>query len=306
MVERIVIVGTGYVGLELARQALERGFSVIGTSRSPQTSEKLIEMGAQALRFDVLDDPVEKLSEVLDEHAAVVYSVPTVYRDYEEADTGMARHVEPVDRVLQTSARAGVERFVYLSSTSVYGDQEGGWVDENTPRAPTSPYGKMRRDIENQVLDYSRDMAVNIARLVGIYGPGRTILEYMKTGRYKLVDGGKKPTNRVHVYDIAQSILAMIERAPQGGRVYNVCDGDPRTVAELVDFLVDRLDIDRPEEVSFEQYAKTRGPNVAARWKNTYRCSSNRLVDDLGVSLRYPNVLEGYRSIFGLEKGEEG
>ncbi|WP_168210821.1 SDR family oxidoreductase [Persicimonas caeni] len=304
MVERIVIVGTGYVGLELARQAIERGFAVTGTSRSPETLARLEGMGATGLRFDVLDDPVEKLAEVLDEHAAVVYSVPTVYRDYEEAESGMPRHVEPVDRVLQTCAGAGVERFVYLSSTSVYGDQDGAWVDEGTPRAPTSPYGKMRRDIENQVLDYDRDMAVNIARLVGIYGPGRTILEYIKSGRYKLVDGGKKPTNRVHVYDIAQSILAMIERGPQGGRVYNVSDGDPRTVAELVDFLVDRLGVERPEEVSFEQYAKTRGPNVAARWKNTYRCSNNRLVDELGVSLRYPNVLEGYRAIFGL--GEEG
>ena len=301
MAEQLVIIGAGYVGKELARQAIEQGLEVVGTSRTKKALEGLAETGATGLRWDVLGDPVETLVEYLGQETAVVYSVPTVYRDYEAPGEGMARHVEPVDRVLEACTRHGLERFVYLSSTSVYGDQEGKWLDENTLRAPTSPYGKMRRDIENHVLDFGGEFSVNVARLVGIYGPGRTILEYVKSGRYKLVDGGKKPTNRIHVFDIAQSLLAMIERGPKGARVYNLCDGDPRTVAELIDFLVDRLGIERPDEVSFEQYAKTRGPNVAARWKNTYRCSSNRLVDELEVELRYQNAIEGYRAIFGVD-----
>jgi nucleoside-diphosphate-sugar epimerase len=288
----------------LVEQAVEQGYEVAATSRSAQTRAELEALGATAVNWDALDDPVERLDEVIDEGTAVVYSVPTVYRDYEDSSEGLARHVEPVERVLAMCARRGAKRFIYLSSTSVYGDQEGGWVDENTGRAPTSAYGKMRRDIEDHVLGYGRELPVNVARLVGIYGPGRTILQYVESGRYKLVDGGKKPTNRIHVDDIVRALLAMIERGAKGARVYNVCDGDPHTVAELIDFLVDRLGIDRPEEVSLEEYAKTRGPNVAARWKNTYRCKGDRLVDELGVELRFPNVLEGYRAIFGLDDGQ--
>lgn len=300
MAKRITIVGAGYVGLELTRQALEQGYEVVGTTRSAETQQKLDEMGAEWVEWDVLEDPVETLEDYLDEATAVVYSIPTVYRDYEDTEQGMPRHVDPVDRVIRACVKNSVNRFIYLSSTSVYGDQGGDWVDEGTPRAPTSPYGKMRRDIENHVLDFGDQIDVNVARLVGIYGPHRTIVDYIQSGRYKLVDGGKKPTNRIHVEDIARTILAMIERGPRGARVYNVCDGDPHTVAEVVDFLVDRLGLERPPEISLEDYAKMRGPNVAARWKNTYRCGNKRLTDELGVELRYPNVLEGYRSIFDL------
>ena len=115
-----------------------------------------------------------------------------------------------------------------------------------------------------------------------------------------MVDGGEKPTNRVHIEDIAQSVLAMIERAPRGSRIYNVCDGHPHTVRELVDFLVDELDVERPEEVTLEEYARRRGPNVAARWKTMYRCDNQRLLDDLGVQLRYPDAIDGYKAIFDI------
>ena len=300
MTERIVIVGAGYVGAELARQAVSEGYEVVGTTRSQETVGKLADVGATPVRFDVLDDPIDALAEHIGEGAAVVYSVPTVFREYDTKGDGMPRHVEPVDRVLRACVDKGAARFVYLSSTSVYGNKKGAWVDETTPRAPSSPYGKMRRDIENHVLDFGDQIAVNVARLVGIYGPHRTILEYIQTGRYKLVEGGQKPSNRIHVEDIVQSIVAMIERGPSGTRVYNVCDGDPRTVAELVDFLVERVGIERPPEISLEEYARQRGPNVAARWKNTYRCKNDRLVDELGVQLRYPNAIEGYRAIFGI------
>lgn len=300
MVERIVIVGAGYVGQELARQAGELGLEVVGTTRSKKTSEALAGVGAAAMFWDVIDDPLDPLAELLDEHTAVVYSVPTLFREYEGAAAGLARHVEPVERVLRACGAREVQRFVYLSSTSVYGDHGGARVDEGSSLVPTSPFGKMRRDIEAHVLGSGDGLAVNVARLVGIYGPGRTLVDYIESGRYKLVDGGSKPTNRIHVADAAGAVLAIIERAPHQPRVYNICDGDPRTVLELVDFLVDRLGLERPAEIALEDYLKTRGPNVAARWKNTYRCDNTRLTQELGYELRYRNALEGYRDIFDL------
>ncbi len=300
MARRIVIVGTGYTGMELARQALARGFDVVGTVRSKEGAEALRELGATPVEWDVLEDAVDALEAQLGPGCAVVYSIPTLYREYEAAGQGVARHVAPVARVLEACRRATIGRFIYLSSTSVYGDKQGEWVDEDSPRTPNSAYGKMRRDIEDFVLAQGDDFAVNVARLVGIYGPGRTLADYLAGGRYKLVDGGKKTTNRVHVADIARVLLAMIERGPEGARAYNVCDGHPRTSVELVDFLVEHVGVERPEEISLADYEKTRGPNAAARWQNSYRCGGERVRDELGVEFTYPDVLDGYRAIFGL------
>jgi nucleoside-diphosphate-sugar epimerase len=296
--QQIAIVGCGYTGLRLAREATRAGYGVVGTSRSEASLEELEAMGAEGLDWDVLDDDVSALREVLGPQTAVVYSIPTLYRDYVAGQGEQARHVAPVERVLDAAVDQGAGRFIYLSSTSVYGDHDGAWVDEETETSPTSPYGKMRRDIEEHVLGRSEAIDVNVARLVGIYGPGRTMLNYMKSGRYKLVDGGRKPSNRIHVDDIVQSVVAMVERAPDGGRLYNVSDGHPRRVAEVVDWLVEHCDIDRPEEISLEEYRRQRGENAAARWENTYRVSNDRLTDELDVELRYPDVLDGYADIF--------
>ncbi|MGM0555198.1 MAG: SDR family oxidoreductase [Myxococcota bacterium] len=305
MADTLVVLGCGYTGIRLVREAVERGMQVVGTSRDDETLEDLRDAGATPVKWDVLEDDIRGIEQHLGPETALVYSIPTIYRKYDDESDGVPRHVVPVEKVLKGAAEHGLERFIYLSSTSVYGDHNGAWVDETTSTDPASPYGRMRDDIEQYLLGASVDFPVNIARLVGIYGPGRTILDYMKSGRYKLVDGGIKPTNRIHVDDIVRSILAMVDRGSSRSRVYNVCDGHPLRVVDLVDFLVEHLDVDRPEVVSIEDYAQRRGPNVAARWKNMYRCKNERLTDELGVELEYPNALDGYRAIFGIEQSTQ-
>ena len=299
MPKRIVILGSGYTGLRLAREATKEDYEVVGTTRSEETIADLEQVGVRGLLWDVLEDDAERLSAHIDRSTAVVYSIPTLFRRYEPTRDGRARHVKPVRRMLDVALENNADRFIYLSSTSVYGDHGGDWVDESTPTNPSSPYGKMRRDIEEEVLSVEADTAVDVARLVGIYGPGRTMLDYVKTGRYRLVDGGTKPSNRIHVDDIVESLLAMIDRGPKGARLYNVSDGHPKSVVEVVDWLVEHVGVPRPPEVTLEEYAEMRGPNAAARWKNTYRVRNDRLLDELGVELRYPDVFAGYESIFG-------
>ncbi|MFB6262017.1 MAG: NAD-dependent epimerase/dehydratase family protein, partial [Bradymonadaceae bacterium] len=239
--------------------------------------------------------------ELTEPGSAVVYSVPTLFREYDEAREP-PRHVAPVARALEAAADAGAERFVYLSSTSVYGDHDGAWVDEDVEPAPASPMGKMRRDIEEFVLERgpAQGVSANVARLVGIYGPGRTLVDYLRSGRYRLVDGGTKPTNRIHVDDIVRVLRAIVERGPEGARLYNVSDGSPKTAREVVDWAVEHLDVEPPEEISLEAYADQRGPNAVARWANTYRVDNTRMVEELGVAPEYADVFEGYRAIFEL------
>lgn len=295
---RLMIIGAGYTGLRIARLASESGLEVIATTRSRKQAEALRQVGARILNWDVLEDDPGELADWMGRGTVVVYSIPTLFDGWESAEEGLLRHVEPVARVLRKASAEGCDRFIYLSSTSVYGDHGGAWVDEDSDRRPTSPMGKMRRDIEDYVLGVD-DWNTNVVRIVGIYGPERTLDRYIAGGRYKLVDGGEKVSNRVHVEDLARIVLTVAEKAPDGHRAYIASDGHPTRVVDLVDWMVEHLGIERPEEVSLQEYAAQRGENAAARWQNTYRARNRRVVDELGYELRYPMVIDGYRAIFG-------
>lgn len=301
MSNRIVIVGAGYTGLRLAEAALDRGYDAVGTTRSAETTKELRRLGAERMMWDALEDSAESLEAAIDPASTVVYSVPTLFDEHTSAGEGLAQHVEPVEAVIGAAEAAGASRFIYLSSTSVYGDHDGEWVDETTPTAPTSPMGKMRRDIEEHVLERDTALAMNVARLVGIYGPGRTMADYIERGFYRLVDGGEKPSNRIHVDDIVGGLMALIERGPDEARLYNFSDGHPRSVADVVDWLVERLGLERPESVSMEEYARERSENAVARWRNTYRVDNHRLVDELDYEFEYPDVFAGLESIYADE-----
>jgi nucleoside-diphosphate-sugar epimerase len=298
MTERILIVGAGYTGLRLAERAVSQGVEVVGTSRTDESLETIDGLGATGVRWEA-DAGADVLSDYMEPGVAVVYSVPTLFGGYEAASEGEdARHVQPVSNVLSAAERAGAGRFVYLSSTSVYGDHEGAWVDETDACRPTAPIGKMRRDIEEAVLEHDGETTTNVGRLVGIYGPGRTLARFIESGRYRVVNRDK-PTNRVHVDDIVTAIMAMIGEGGDENRLYNVSDGSPQKVGDVVDWLVERYDLPEPPETTLEAYAEQRSEDAVARWANTYRVSNARLVDELGVELAYEDVYEGYRSLLG-------
>lgn len=296
----LVIVGCGYTGERLARSAIARGWRVTATSRSPEVNlGHLSAHGVTLLSYDVLADAPDVLASACDAETWVVYSAPTLFRERAEPGGGeLPRHVAPIRAILDEVA--GVARgLIYLSSTSVYGDHGGAWIDEDSARAPLSDVGAMRRDIEDVVLDVQRDdFSALVMRLVGIYGPGRTIADYIAKGRYKLVDGGHKVSNRVHVDDIVGAIFAAIARAPRGSRAYNICDGDPRSVLELAELARDVLGIELPEEVSLAEYETQRPASVVARWKSSYRCTGARAREELRWEPRWESAVVGLRAIF--------
>ncbi len=298
---KIIIIGTGYVGKELARQAIDAGLEVVGTTRNDETIQTLHDLGATVYRWSVDDEQAPWVSH-LGPDTAVVYSIPTLFRSYQEVTEtdgvgSMPRHIIPIDRVLTLCEERGCDRFIYLSSTSVYGDHGGEWVDETSPLRPASPVGKMRADIESHLMNRNSIGAVTIARLVGIYGPGRTLLDYLQSGRYSLVNGGKKVTNRIHVHDIVRAILAIIDQAPRDPRIYNLTDGHPQTVRDLIEFITSETGIDRPPEESLEEYARRKGPNSLARWKNSIRVRNDRLRQEFDFQPEYPDVFSGYKAL---------
>ncbi len=291
MSEDLLILGAGYVGERLARAALGQGVRVCVTSRDTDKLATLASLGARTARWDALEGGVDAISSLAAPGGAVVYSVPTIFRSYEPD-----RHVAPAARAMRAARSAGAERFVYYSSTSVYGDHGGDWIDENSTRSPMSDLGKMRVDIEDAVLANLDGFSGSyVARLVGIYGPGRTLADYLRRGVYT-VARPEKVTNRVHVDDIVSATFAILRAAAPASRVFDVTDGSPQTVSDMVALLVDELGLEPPPTTTVEEVAK-RSASAAARWRSEYRCRGARLRDELGWAPSFADALTGYRAM---------
>jgi len=132
-----------------------------------------------------------------------------------------------------------------------------------------------------------------VIRPAGIYGPGRDVATSIQSGRYEVVDPAKI-TNRIHVEDLARAILFVAQHG-RAGEAFNAADGKATTVGEVVDFLVDEYGISPPATTTLEDYAKRRGVDAAARWKNQHWVAPDLLVKR-GFTFDYPDIFTAYRT----------
>lgn len=280
----LLIFGLGYTGLRLARECLSAGWRVSGTVRGQDKADALRAEGLAAFRFD--DDarlPPEPLADVTH---VVDTTVPV--REGSAALPEMQRLFE-----------AGVAPgwLGYLSTTAVYGDCEGRWVDETAPADPTSPQGQARLNAESGWQSWGRDIgvAVQVFRLPGIYGPGRSALDQVREGTARRIHREGHRTSRIHVDDIVAALrLAMT--APPKAAIYNVADDEPAPNPEVVNFACALLGAAPPPLERYEDMAET---DPRRRFLKDRRLVSNaRLKADLGWSPRYPTYREGLRAAF--------
>ncbi len=278
--------GAGFSALALTPALEARGWQITGTTRSEQKRGDLEAAGMKTLLFDGLHalDPAD-LADV----THVLSSVPPD----EEGD--------PVLRTCGSllAARGGDLAWLgYLSTTGVYGDHAGGWVDETTPTAPLSVRGKRRVTAENAWLDLHRShgLPVHIFRLAGIYGPGRNALETVRAGMGRRIHKPGQVFSRIHVADIAAVLLASIDK-PEGGAVYNVCDDDPAPPQDVVTYACELLGVAPPPVQAFEDVAASMSPMARSFYGESKRCRNDRIKADLGVKLAYPTYREGLQAL---------
>ncbi len=186
----------------------------------------------------------------------------------------------------------------YLSTTGVYGDQGGAWVDEETPAKPGRPRSLSRLAAERawQALGLETGAAVDIFRLPGIYGPGRSAIDQVKAGTARRIDKPGQVFSRIHVADIAGTVL----RAITGGRagaVYNVADDLPASTSDVVAFACELLGKPVPPVIPWEQVEPTMSAMARSFYEETRRVRNDRIKNELGVVLRYPTYREGLRAI---------
>lgn len=188
----------------------------------------------------------------------------------------------------------------YLSTTGVYGDHGGGWVDETTPLNPATKRGVLRMQAEAgwQELAARTGLPLHIFRLAGIYGPGRGPFAKVRRGSARRIIKPGQVFSRIHVEDIAQALRASID-TPQLGRIYNICDDLAAPPEEVLEYAAMLLGLPVPLA---EDYATAEMTAMARSfYAESKRVSNNRMKAELGVKLHYPTYREGLSGLHGRE-----
>ena len=188
----------------------------------------------------------------------------------------------------------------YLSTTGVYGDRGGGWVDETSRLQPTGDRGRRRVAAEQGWLDLwnRRGVPVHIFRLAAIYGPGRSAFDALRAGTARRICKPGQVFSRIHVEDLANVLIASMER-PRPGAVYNVCDDDPAPPAAVVGYAAELLGIEPPPLVPIE--AAGLSPMARSFYDDNKRVANGLIKTELGVTLRYPDYRAGLAAILAEE-----
>jgi nucleoside-diphosphate-sugar epimerase len=282
MTKRLFIFGLGYSGLEIAQLALAQGWTVAGTCTGMEKAESLRAQGIETHLFDGTA-PLAAASVGGASHILCSIAPGTV------GDPALSL-CEPL---LRQARWLG-----YLSTTGVYGDHGGGWVDEDTPPKPGQPRSIERLATERAWQAMARDAGVplTIFRLPGIYGPGRSPIDQVKAGTARRIDKPGQVFSRIHVADIAGAALKAMT-APHRGDIYNVVDDLPVSTGEVVAFACELLDRPVPPSIPWDEIAPTMSPMARSFYAESRRVRNERMKRDLGVVLRYPTYREGLRAI---------
>jgi nucleoside-diphosphate-sugar epimerase len=286
MTGRLFIFGLGYSGLEIAKLARAAGWNVAGTCRTPQRLADLQARGFEAHRFDgttpLSAEAVGRASHVL----------CTIAPGTSPETSG--------DPALRTCAHLlrGARWLGYLSTTGVYGDHGGNWVDEGTPPRPTQPRSIERLAAERAWLATGLEAgtAVDIFRLPGIYGPGRSAIDQVNSGTARRIDKPGQFFSRIHVEDIAGTVLMAITQS-RAGAVFNVADDLPAANADVVAFACELLGKPVPPSIPWNEIEGSMSPMARSFYAENRRVRNDRIKDELGVVLRYPTYREGLRAI---------
>jgi len=280
MARRLFVFGLGFSGLAVARRARALGWSVGGSCTGADKARRLAAEGIDAVVFD----SSTKLA--LDAASHILSTVAPL-------TTG-----DPVVDRFTTSARP--EWLGYLSTTGVYGDAGGGWVDEDSPALPTQARSQRRLDAEHAWQRRADQMATPLHRfrLPGIYGPGRSALDQVRAGTARRIDRPGQVFSRIHVEDIASAVLAsMAAPAAPPGRIYNVADDLPAAPAEIVAEACRLLDVPAPPLVPFAEAAPQMSEMARSFYAESRRVRAERIKRELGVVWRYPTYREGLAAI---------
>ena len=284
MVEaHLILFGLGYTGTAIAAGAAALGWRVTATSRSP--SDRLVPPGVAVVNFAEAAAPLAEATHILQ----------TAAPD-ENGDPALARYGAAV-RANRQLGWAG-----YLSTTGVYGDRDGGWVDEDTPVAPKVQRARRRVAAEQAWVAALPGRPVDLFRVAGIYGPGRSAFDDLRSGQARRVLKPDHLFGRIHRDDIAAAVwAAMQQERPPGPRVLNLADDEPAASADVTAEAAGLLGVAPPPLVLFAEAVGGMSAMGRSFWSENRRVRSEKTQAQLGLRWRYPTYREGLRAILQQE-----
>ena len=282
MIPTLLSFGHGYSARAFSRLALDHGWRVFGTTRSPEKADTLRNEGVVPVIW-----PGSDMTLALDQATHLLISAAP-------DDGGDPVLAELAGEILRRTDQ--LEWVGYLSTTGVYGDHQGGWVDEDTPLAPATERGLARKKAEAEWAEL--DLPLHIFRLAGIYGPGRGPFTKVRSGNARRIIKDGQVFSRTHVDDIAQVLEASI-RHPNPGRTYNVCDDGPAPPQDVIAYAAELLGLPVPEAINFKDAELS--PMALSFYAESKRVRNDRIKDELGVKLIYPDYRAGLGALLAGE-----
>jgi nucleoside-diphosphate-sugar epimerase len=283
--QKLFCFGLGYTALHLARRLRQDGWIVEGTCRTEEQRQSLKVQGFVAHLFE-RGRPLADPEAAIHDATHILNSIPPDA----QCDPVFDEYGTEIAHLLH------LQWFGYLSTTGVYGDRGGDWVDEDSDLQPTGERGLRRLTAEAdwRHLWLNASLPLHIFRLAGIYGPGRCAIDSLRDGTAKRIAKPGQVFSRIHVDDIATVLIASMAR-PDPGAVYNVCDDNPAPPDEVVAYAAQLLGVDPPPAVPFEQAELS--DMARSFYADNKRVRNDRMKEELGVHIKYPDYRAGLQAI---------
>jgi nucleoside-diphosphate-sugar epimerase len=291
---RVLIVGCGYVGIPLGAELVKLGHEVFGLRRSADGDAELTAAGIQPLVGDITRaEDLAKLPGPFDWVVNTVSSSKGGEEEYRQV------YLQGTRNLIEWLGPTALKKYVYTSSTSVYGQTDGSVVKETSPTEPASATSKLLVETENLLIHaaQSAKFPAVVLRVAGIYGPerGHLFLQYLR-GEARIAGKGERIINMIHRDDVVTSIVAAL-KSGRAGEVYNVSDDEPVAQIHFFRWLSETLGKWMPPFATDEENAGRK------RGLTNKKISNRRLKMELGVALKHPTFRQGYTAeILRLER----
>ncbi|WP_340244412.1 SDR family oxidoreductase [Sulfitobacter pontiacus] len=283
MEKTLLSIGHGFSARALAARLVPQGWRIVGTTRSPDKADAIADTGVEPVVWPGAD------------LGALIAQFPNVL-----VSAGPDSAGDPVLNAVEDAViRAAPDlRWVgYLSTTGVYGDHDGNWVDEDTPLTPSTKRGRARVTAEARWQAIS-DLPLHIFRLAGIYGPGRGPFAKVRAGTARRIIKQGQVFSRIHVEDIAQALELSLQR-PDPGAVYNLCDDDPAPPQDVIAHAAELLGLPVPPAIPFDQADMT--PMARSFYAESKKVRNDRIKQALGWAPQFPTYRAGLAALLAQD-----
>ena len=285
--KHILILGCGDIGKRVAKCWQKSGYTVYGATRQQSNLDELVRLDIKPCLLDL--DNLSVPAMLPSKDALLYYFAPPPTRGTE--DTRLQQFLKTINK------NELPRQFIYISTSGVYGDQQGKLINEATPPNPHVDRAKRRYHAEQTLQQWSKvtNVPVTILRVGGIYGPGRLPLQRLKDQVPMLFENLSPQTNRIHADDLAQVCFAAATKKAEG-EIYNVSDGTNSNMTEYFNTIADFAGLPRPPLVAWDEAESTISAGMLSYLKESRRMDNTKMMNELDIKLRYPSLKDGLKS----------